>query len=124
MILLLKQGSFTDLKIFTDLPHIILKRAWNKLWPRKNDKDNNDGENKNIDNENIVQKCEVLSAGENIEINDVAEWVDIDKLDAGVEYLSDDELIQQVLDENGSEENDESVQEVEEPTKTITHTEV
>lgn len=64
---------------------------------------------------------EALPTEENIEINDVAKWMDIDKLDAGFEFLSDDELIQQVLKENGPEKNDESEQEFEEPTKIITH---
>lgn len=31
-----------------------------------------------------------------IEINNVVEWMDIDKFEAGCEFLGDDELIQQV----------------------------
>jgi len=119
----IKDTVFNITQAWNDLSHLTLKRAWNKLCPQENDEDNNDGENNNIGNENILQMCETLPTEEKIEINDVAKWMDIDKLDAGFEFLSDDELIQQALNENGPEENDESEQEFEEPTKTITHAE-
>lgn len=47
--------------------------------------------------------------------------MDTDKLDVCFEFLSDDELIQHVLKENGSEVNDESEQEFEAPTNANTN---
>jgi hypothetical protein len=64
--------------------------------------------------------CDTSPLKQNIEINDVAKWMDIDKLNAGFDFISDDVLIKQVLKENGPEENDESEQEFEELTKIIT----
>jgi hypothetical protein len=86
---------FNIAQAWNDLPHVTLKRPWNKLWPQENDENNNDGENNNIVNENILQMCEALPMEEKIEINDVAKWMDIDKVDAGFVFLSDNELIQQ-----------------------------
>lgn len=71
---------------------MILKSPWNKLWPQKNDEKYN-----NIDDENILQICEALTARKNIEINDMSEWKDIDKLDAGFVFLGGDKLTQPVL---------------------------
>lgn len=93
---------FNIAQAWNDLLRVTLNRAWNKLWPQENNEDNNDGENNNID-ENIIQMCEALPTKENIEINDVSKWMDINKLEAGFEFLSDDEVIQQVLNENSPE---------------------
>ncbi|KAL4089826.1 hypothetical protein QTP88_024787 [Uroleucon formosanum] len=85
----LKDTMFNITQAWDDLPHVTLNRAWNKLWPQENDEDNNDGENNNID-ENIVQMCKALLTEEKIENNDAAKWMNIDKLDASFEFLSDD----------------------------------
>lgn len=119
----IKDTVFNTAQARNNLPRVTLQRAWNKLWSQESDEDYNDRENNNI-GENILQMCEALPTEEKIEINDVSKWMDIDKLDVGFEFLSDDELVQQVLKENGPEENDKSEQEFEEPTKTITHAEV
>lgn len=51
----------------------------------------------------FIHMCEALRTEEKIEINGVAKWMDIDKLDSGFEFLSDEELIQQILKEDCSE---------------------
>lgn len=80
-----------------DLPSITLKRAWNKLWPHENNEENKDEGNNNIDYENILHLCVEKPTEENIKINDVVKRMNVDKLDAGFEFLSNDELIQIVL---------------------------
>lgn len=61
----IKDTVFNIAQAWNDLPHVTLKRAWNKLWPQENDEDNNDGKNNNID-ENILQMCEPLPTEEKI----------------------------------------------------------
>lgn len=65
----IKDTVFNIAQAWNDLPHVTLKRAWNKLCPQENDEDNNDGENNKIDNENILQMCEALPTEEKIEIS-------------------------------------------------------
>lgn len=53
--------------------------------------------------------------------------MNIDKLDAGFEFISNDELIQKVLNQNHPQENEKNKKEIEEPIqkkKKIIHTEV
>lgn len=118
----IKDAVYNIAQAWNDLPSQTLQRAWNKLWPQENE-DNTDTETHNTDNEEILQLFDALPGGENIEIDDVTAWMDLDKQDAGFQLLSDDDIIQQVLDPKDPEEDDESDHEVVEAPKTISHTE-
>ncbi|KAK4881242.1 hypothetical protein RN001_004561 [Aquatica leii] len=79
-----------------------LKRAWKKLWPYNEGKDNNQEEEGDIDGavNEITDICNKLNRFEECDIDDGMEWLAIDSNNPGYQILTDDEIANMLLNKD------------------------
>lgn len=78
-----------------------LKRAWRKLWPYNEGKDNNQEEDGDIDGavNEITDICSKLPGFEECDKDDAMEWLAVDSNDPGYQILTDEEITDMLLNE-------------------------
>lgn len=93
-----------------------LKKSWNKLWPESTELPSPDT------NEVAALTDEILvcSPAFNLENNEIDEWLQCDSADVGYQLLTDDEIIEQVIeDESFDSETDDAEYDGSEPSADV-----
>ncbi|KAK9702957.1 hypothetical protein QE152_g29611 [Popillia japonica] len=82
------------------LQRTLLLRAWRKLWPYDEGKDDDEEEEADIDGavNEIRDICSTLPGFEQCDKDDAMEWLDVDSNDAGYQILTDQEIADMLND--------------------------
>ncbi|KAK9702784.1 hypothetical protein QE152_g29709 [Popillia japonica] len=86
--------------IFSNLNMVMWVRAWRKLWPYDEGKDDDEEEEADIDGavNEIRDICSTLPGFEQSDKDDAMGWLDVDSNDAGYQILTDQEIADMLND--------------------------
>lgn len=121
----IKDAIFTAALSWNDVQNETVKRSWRKLWPGVMNNDDVPNENDPIEDDEdvglqinlveIKEKTSEMSELRNIPSTEIVEWLEIDKVLSPFEEISDESIVQSVLNQkpvqDESESDDEEVSE-------------
>lgn len=87
-----------------------LMRAWNKLLKRSRGTENDETENEVL---NILETITNVEIFADCDKQDINEWLHVDTTDPGFQVLTDDEIVQNVIQEENNENEKEQDEEME-----------